>query len=205
METANTGFDTTNDVDTGIIALSRSIGVATQLERATDKELDMLSQENIEKLHMNGIYRCTPVLEWIPSYKRDNPYWCKNWTFRVKESKSGKFYMYDTYWSTGDEYPVELTDENFDKFEFLFNLDEIRYVNSYGDWCEYSVNDRWRVPLDSGGMEHAKYVVRRWAKKVKQCVIERMQREISYLKQDLSHKEIILEGIISGDIDYNMY
>ena len=205
METANTGFDTTNDVDTGIIALSRSIGVATQLERATDKELDMLSQENIEKLHMNGIYRCTPVLAWIPSYKRDNPYWCKNWTFRVKESKSGEFHMYDTYWSTGDEYPVELTDENFDKFEFLFNLDEIRYVNNYGDWCEYSVNDRWRVPLDSGGMEHAKYVVRRGAKKVKQCVIERMQREISYLKQDLSHKERILEGIISGDIDYNMY
>ena len=165
----------------------------------------MLSQENIEKLHMNGIYKCTPVLEWVPSYKRDNPYWCKNWTFRVKESKSGKFYMYDTYWSTGDEYPVELTDENFDKFEFLFNLDEIRYVNSYGDWCEYSVNDRWRVPLDSGGMEHAKYVVRRGAKKIKECVIERMQREISYLKQDLSHKERILEGIISGDIDYNMY
>lgn len=33
-----------------------------------------LSQKNIEKLRMNGIYRCDPVLEWLPSYKRNNPY-----------------------------------------------------------------------------------------------------------------------------------
>jgi len=161
----------------------------------------MLSQENINKLHMNGIYRCNPVLSWLPSYKRNNPYWCKNWTFRVREY-DGKYAMYDTYWATGDEYPVELTDENFDKFEFLFDLNDIRYVNSYEDWLEYPEEDRWRVPMDSGGSSYAKYVVRRGAKKVKERVVERIQRDIEYLKQDLAHKERVLAGILDGSIDY---
>lgn len=164
----------------------------------------MLSQENINKLHMNGIYRCEPVLEWLPSYKRDNPYWCKNWTFKVREYK-GHYAMYDTYWSTGDEHPVELTDENFDKFEFLFNLDDIRIINSYEDWLEYPEKYRWRVALDSWGISHAKYVVRKGTKKIKERVIDRMQHDIDYLKQDLAHKERLLEGIINGDIDYNYF
>lgn len=165
----------------------------------------MLSQENIDKLHMNGIYECEPVLNWLPSYKRDDPYWCKNWTFKVRQSKSGKYFMYDTYWSTGDDHPVELTDENFDKFKFLFDLDDIRFVHSCEDWLEYPEEDRWRAAIDSGGREYAKYVVKRGAKKVKERVIERMNRDINYLKQDLAHKERILEGIISGDIDYNIW
>ena len=163
----------------------------------------MLSQENIDKLHMNGIYRCEPVLSWLPSYKRKDPYWCRNWTFRVR--KSNKYYMYDTYWSTGDEYPIELTDENFDKFEYLFDLDDVRYINSYEDWLEYPDEDKWRVALDSGGIRYPKYVVRRDAKKVKERVVERMQRDIEYLKSDLAQKERILAGIIDGSIDYNFY
>lgn len=164
----------------------------------------MLSQDNINKLHMNGIYRCKPVLDWLPYYKRDNPYWCKNWTFKVKEYH-GKYAMYDTYWTTGDDHPIELTDENFDKFEYLFDLDDIQYVNSYENWLEYPEDDRWRIPLDSGGTNYAKYVVRRGTKKIKELVIERMRRNIEYLKSDLAHKERLLEGIIDGSIDYNLY
>ena len=164
----------------------------------------MLSQENIDKLHMNGIYRCDPVLSWLPSYKQDNPYWCRNWTFQVRK-RDGKYYMYDTYWSAGDDYPVKLTDDNFDKFEYLFDLNDIQYVNSYENWLEYPEEDRWRVPLDSGGINYAKYVVRRGVKKVKERVVERMQRDIDYLKYDLAHKERILAGILDGSIDWNKY
>lgn len=163
----------------------------------------VLSQENISKLHMNGIYRCDPVLEWLPSYKRDTPYWCKNWTFKVKEYK-GKYYMHDTYW-TSDDHPLELTDKNFDKFEYLFDLNDIQYVNSYEDWFEYPEEDRWQIPLDSGGINYAKYVVRRGVKKVKERVIERMQQDIDYLKYDLAQKERILAGILDGSIDWNKY
>ena len=113
--------------------------------------------------------------------------------------------MYDTYWATGDDYPVELTDENFDKFEYLFDLNDIQYVNSYENWLEYPEEDRWRVPLDSGGTAYAKYVVRRGVKKVKERVIERIQRDINYLRNDLTNKERILNGIIDGSIDPDRY
>lgn len=164
----------------------------------------MLSQENIDKLHMNGLYRCEPVRSWLPSYKRDNPYWCKNWTFKVHKG-GNNYYMYDTYWSTGDEYPVELTDENFDKFELLFDLDNIRIVKSFEDWLEYPDDKKWNVALDSGGWNYAKYVIIRGTEKIKKRVVVRMQHEINYLKQELAHKERILEGVLSGEIDYNLW
>lgn len=125
----------------------------------------MLSQENIDRLHMNGLYRCDPVLAWLPSYKRDNPYWCKNWTFRVKKYNDS-YYMYDTYWRDCDESPIKLNDENFEKFEFLFDFDDVRYVNSYKHWIEYPEEDRWRVALDSGGTHNTKYVVKRNSQKM---------------------------------------
>lgn len=164
----------------------------------------MLSQENIDKLHINdGIYICEPVLSWLPAYKRDTPYWCRNWTFRVRQYKD-KYLMCDTYWSTGDDHPIELTNENFDKFQYLFDLGDIRYTD-YQNWLEYDEQDRWHVALDSGGKNYAKYVVRRGAKKIKERVIQRMTEDINYLKQDLAHKERILTGIIDGTIDYSYY
>lgn len=159
----------------------------------------MLSEENINKLHMNGIYRCEPVLEWLPSYKRNNPYWCKNWTFYVREY-NGEYYMYDTYWSTGDDERVKLTDKNFDKFEYLFEKNEVRRV-SYQQWVEYREEDRWVVGLDSGGAEH---YVRKTADKVKEKVIERLQNDINYLEYNLEYKKKTLSRVISGEMDYNI-
>lgn len=163
----------------------------------------MLSQENLDKLHMNGIYRCDPVLSFLPLYKRDDPYWCRNWTFKVRRYKD-KYYMSDTYWVM-DDYPIELTDENFDRFEYLFDIDQVRYINDYSTWLEYPEEDRWCVGLDSGGMTMKKYVVRLGAKKIKERVIERMEREINFLKSELSQKERRLEGIINGELDYNYW
>lgn len=100
-----------------------------------------LSEENINKLCMTGIYRCDPVLSWIPSWRRDNPYHCINWTFKVrKHDGSNKYYMYDTYWSTGDGLIVELTDENFNKFELLFDMNDVRKV-SPPDFYDYNEED----------------------------------------------------------------
>lgn len=162
----------------------------------------MLSQENINKIHENGIYRCEPVLKWLPSYKRDTPYWCRNWTFKVHRYKD-KYYMYDTYWHTGDEYPVELTDDNFDLFEYLFDLDDVRFVHSWNDFLEYPECDRWVVALDSGGTYDKKYVVRRGAKKIKERVVERLNREIQTMKYDLAQKQKTLERVINEEIDWN--
>ena len=159
----------------------------------------MLSQENIDKLHEKGVYRCEPVPEWLPSWKRDDPYWCRNWTFRIHRYKD-KYYLHDTYWSTGDEHPIELTDKIFEKLEYLFDFDTVRFVNDYSRWLEYPEEDRWHVGLDSGG---DKYIVRRGAKKVKERVVERLEREINTLKSELASKENQLEGVLSGEINWN--
>ena len=54
-----------------------------------------LSKENVNKLNLNAIYRCEPMLEKLPSYKRNDPYWCCNWTFKP-QLVDGEYYMYDT-------------------------------------------------------------------------------------------------------------
>lgn len=161
----------------------------------------MLSQTNIDKLCMTGLYRCDPVLEWLPSYKRDNPYWCKNWTFRVRKNKDG-YYMHDTYWSTGDEHPIKLTDQNFDKFELIFDFNDVElFRGGYQKWITYGYNDRFRVAVDSGGLQYAKYFIRKGAKPIKAAVIERLEQEIALLESDLKYKQNTLRQVENGEID----
>lgn len=149
-----------------------------------------LSQENINKLCMTGIYRCDPVLSWIESWRRDNPYHCINWTFMVyMYDEYNKIYMRDTYWSGGSGLSVELTDENFDKFELLFDMNEVHKVNP-PDFYDYNEEDRWHIALDSGGYRFSKhYYVRKGAKKNKEVLLERLGRELESLKRQVRCKE----------------
>ena len=161
----------------------------------------MLSQSNIDKLCMTGLYRCNPVLEWLPSYKRDNPYWCKNWTFRVRKSNDN-YYMYDTYWATGDEYPVKLTDKNFDKFELVFDFNDVeRFSGDYQKWITYDDKDRFCVSVDSGGVSYPKYYIRRNAVPRKAWVVERLNHEIKLLENDLNYKRETLQKVEDNEID----
>ena len=160
-----------------------------------------LSQANIDKLNMNGLYHCEPVLEWLPSWKRDNPYWCRNWTFRVRKYDDN-YYMYDTYWSTGSDYSVELTDENFDMFELLFDLDDVKeFGGGYLKWMAYAYEDRFREAVDSGGVNHPKYFIRKGAMPQKDLVILRIQNEIAVLQGELDYKKKELEDVINDKVD----
>ncbi len=161
----------------------------------------MLSQENIQKLHMNGIYRCDPVLSWLPSYKQDNPYWCQNWTFRVREY-NGKYWMIDTYWSTGDDHPKELTDENFDKFELIFDLDDVeRFNGEYSRWICYPKDDRWLVAIDSGGLGHAKYFIRKGSRPIKEKILELLNEELNSLQSMVYSKQRDIERVMNDEVD----
>lgn len=158
-----------------------------------------LSQENIDKLCMTGIYRCEPVLSWIESWRRDDPYHCINWTFMVEkyENTGGpdKYYMRDTYWSGGSGLSVELTDENFDKFELLFDMNEVHKVNP-PDFYDYNEEDRWHIALDSGGYRFSKhYYVRRDTKKNKEVLLERLNRELDSLRSQVKWKEEEIEKV----------
>lgn len=149
-----------------------------------------LSKDNIEKLCLTGIYKCEPVLSWIGSWRRDDPYHCINWTFKVKYHEgSDKYYMYDTYWSTGDGLRVELTDENFTRFTLLFDMQQVQKINP-PDFYDYNEEDRWHVALDSAGFQFSKnYYVRKNAKKNKEFWLERLNRELDSLKSQVRWKE----------------
>lgn len=159
----------------------------------------MLSQSNIDKLCMTGLYRCNPVLEWLPLYKRDNPYWCKNWTFKVKK-RDDNYYMYDTYWASGDENPVKLTDDNFDKFELVFDFNDVEeFRGDYQKWITYNNDDRFCVGVDSGGIKYSRCFVRKGAQPMKDAVIERLEHEIRLLENELDLKRKDLHGVKSGE------
>lgn len=147
-----------------------------------------LSNENIAKLHLNGIYTCQPQLNWIESWRRDDPYHCINWTFKVMQNDSGMYYMRDTYWSSGG-LRVELTDANFDIFEFLLDLDEASKIGP-PDFYDYNEEDRWHIALDSGGYQFSKYYfVRKGAQKNKEAELERLQSELRCLEHQRSTLE----------------
>lgn len=149
-----------------------------------------LSQENINKLCMTGIYHCDPVPSWIESWRRDNPYHCINWTFKVqKYEQYDKYYMCDTYWSGGSGLRVELTDENFNRFKLLFDMDEVHKV-SPPDFYDYDEEDCWHVALDSGGYQYSKhYYVKNGAEKSKEKLLNRLNRELESLKRQVKCKE----------------
>lgn len=150
----------------------------------------MLSEENINKLCMTGIYHCDPVLSWIESWRRDNPYHCINWTFKVyMYDEYSKIYMRDTYWSGGGGLSIKLTDENFDKFNLLFDMNDVHRV-SPPDFYDYNEEDRWHIALDSGGYQFSKYYfVRNGAKKNKDILLERLYRELDSLERQVEIKK----------------
>lgn len=161
-----------------------------------------LSQENIDKLCMTGIYRCDPVPSWIESWRRDNPYHCINWTFKIHNyPEYNKIYMRDTYWSGGSGLSVELTDENFDKFELLFDINDV-YKVSPPDFYDYDEEDRWHIALDSGGYQYSRYYyVRKGAKKNKEVLLERLNLELNSLKRQVEWKEEEIAKVLAEDTE----
>ena len=160
-----------------------------------------LSQENINKLCMTGIYECEPVLSWIESWRRDEPYHCINWIFKVFKSEySGKYYMEDTYWSS-DNLQIELNDENYDKFKLLFDINEVDRISS-SDFYDYDENDRWHIALDSGGWTYSNYYfIRKNAKKNKEILLDRLNRELDSLKKEVEWKEQEIKKVLAEDAE----
>jgi hypothetical protein len=107
----------------------------------------MLSQSNIDKLVLTGLYGHEPRKS---RGQGDDPLWCTNWTFTVS-GNNGTYHMRDTYWSSGDFLSFELTDENFNEFTFLFDFAKVTKT-SRDIWQEYDESNKFWVPTDSGGM-----------------------------------------------------
>lgn len=163
----------------------------------------MLSEENRLKLQMTGVYKHTPDVKLRGSLYSERLYHCCNWTFKPREHGDGSIYMIDTYWSSGGFY-IELTDENFDEFEFIVDLNDIKLFteesNKLGD---YAQSDIYGLALDSSGVPGRLYI-RKDAHKIKENVIKRLEEEIESAKDVLACKQANLKRVLDGtcNIDY---
>ncbi len=161
----------------------------------------MLSKENVEKIVKTGLYKHEPDRRYRSSLHWDNMYHCFNWTFKVSHRESDDtWYMVDTYF--GDKY-IELTDENFDEFEFLFDFNEVEKHTGKNIW-EYDENDYWHVAVDSGGMYcGGKYFVKKGAIKSKEKVLERIEGEIRSLERQIESKKADYARVQNDEVNLN--
>lgn len=161
----------------------------------------MLSKENVEKIVKSGLYKHEPDKRYRSSLYWDNLYHCFNWTFKVSHRESDDtWYMVDTYF--GDKY-IELTDENFDEFEFLFDFNEVDKHSGKNIW-EYDEDDYWHVAVDSGGMYcGGKYFVKKGATKSKEKVLERIEGEIRNLERQIERKKADYQRVLNDEVNLN--
>jgi len=154
-----------------------------------------LSKENYDKLNENYLYKKEPV-------KRDSftdTYWCKNWTFKVHKNKEGRATMLDTYFSSWDSHRIEVTDENINEFEVVFDCTEVKRISDY-EYNEYNDNDLFRVATDSGGYSCGHlYWVKKDTPKSKDLIINKQKEEVESLKRQLKWAEETLERMLNGD------
>lgn len=156
----------------------------------------MLSKENFDKLNENHLYKREPSKKYCIS---DDLYWCKNWIFKVKKYRDGRAVMKDTYYGDSmDSLTFEVTDENINDFEFIFDFREVEKVHK-DDVCNYKDEDIFIVALGSGGWTYGKrYYKKKEINKSKKLQIENLEYEISKLETKLRYKKEELKRVLEG-------
>lgn len=153
----------------------------------------MISKKNAEQINFFGIYRSDPMPEILSAYLRNNPYHCRNWTFRPVKSEDPEtgilcVKMVDTYFGNS---AIELTDANFNRFELLFDMREYWDAGTHRP-DDYDPKDYIRAAVGSGGISNAHYFIRKNAKRSREAMIRKCCREISdhYRSLDLNKADL---------------
>ena len=135
-------------------------------------------------INMNGLYKSEPF-----DIRGNDPYWCKNWTFKVKEIH-GTLYMVDTYFN--DRY-IEVTNDNVNNFKFVFDFNEVKEINE-SEYEKYNDEDRFMVAIGSGGIQYGtKYFVKNNAEYSKDKLIEIVKYEIKELESEIKYNKSYLQ------------
>ena len=162
----------------------------------------MLSEENINKLKINGLYKCEPNAKYRGRIHENNLYHCCNWTFRVKKLINDDFYMVDTYWSTGDNVCIKLTDENFDEFELIFEWDQVKKITEDE---QYHYEKVYRVAVDSSGWVYPRYYVDVDSTKSKTLILDEINEKIRECESSLKYLKENKEQIENGTYNLEWY
>ena len=84
----------------------------------------------------------------------------------------------------------------------LLSLGESGGSMSHSDkFYDYPDDERWVLPVDSGGMYSPKKFIKKGSMPVKERVIERLQEDIDDLEYTLKSKKKDLERVRNGEID----
>lgn len=162
----------------------------------------MLSKHNIDNLNEDGLYKHKPDVKYRGKLYEDSLYHCCNWTFSLIKNSDGKYYMRDTYWSTGDGLHIELTDENVGEFEFVFDMSKVKKI-SEKDVNKYEKH--YRVGIDSGGWSYPKYFVDKESTKRKDLVIQEIDKKIKELEWKLNDLRERKENIEKGTYSHEWF
>lgn len=170
---------------------------------ATKKGVIMLSKENIAKLNFNGIYSHKPDVKYRGKLYKDDLYWCFNWIFKVQkytysDTKETYYKMIDTYY--GDK-GIKLTDENFDEFTFMFDMNEVEEIGKSARF-DYNEGDVYEVAIGSGGWQYSrKFFIKKGICKNKDIVINRLRNEIKSIESNLEYKKFQLKKVENDEIE----
>lgn len=155
----------------------------------------MLSENNIEKLNMNGLYECKPDVKYRGKLYENSLYHCCNWTFDVVKNREGNYFMRDTYWSGSDSLHIPITDENFDDFKLLFERDKVKGIRK--DEI-YHYEKYYRVGIDSGGWSYPKFFVDIDESKSKKLILEEIDEKLKGLEWEIKNLREKKENIENG-------
>lgn len=156
---------------------------------------NMLSNHNIEKLSMNGLYTCDPNVKYRGKLYEGNLYHCCNWTFKIIKDSDSSYFMRDTYWNSGDSAHILLTDENINEFKMIFEWDKVKSIKSH-ETNQYE--NHYRVAIDSGGYSYPKYFVDVDATKKQILIVNEIDENIDRLKREILSLQQKKEGIENG-------
>ena len=158
----------------------------------------MLSEEKRNKINSRGLYSHKIVSSWVSG---NNKYWCRNWTFKPHFCDDGSVYMCDSYFNSWDS-AREVTDENFEEWEFIFDFGDVRQI-SYYEAQKYNESDLYRdIAVDSGGYNCSSCI---WVKKsAKQNIdkqIKLAEEELNSAKREVKWKQETLKRLIEEKND----
>lgn len=152
----------------------------------------MLSIELYDKLDENLLYKMEPD-------KKDSyTYHCKNWTFRVKKYDDGSAWMIDTYYNSWDSHKIQITDDNYHKFDIVFDFRNVEQIQD-NEVDEYDEGDLFRVATSSGGYSCGRlYWKNKNTKKSKRRLIEKYSEKVKRAEHDLEWARNDLMNILDG-------
>lgn len=156
--------------------------------------MNKLTKENKERILENGVYKW---LGHIPQPGYISGYHCKNWIFIPRFLEDGRVLMLDTYFKSSNYHKIEITDENFDKFEFVFDKTKVSQIG-YDTADRYRPEDLYRnIAMDSGGYSCSSCI---WVDRDTPYDIDRqiaqMKREVESAKSNLKWREQDLEKLL---------